>query len=117
MERAVSHPGDPSAAVVEVHLGVSVIRPTLLVARTSLPAIGSHRFHVYEFSREDFQPLDGGEVEWVSQRPVRPVSAWEVESVSLFLTQCGWSLLPVDDLQGLVDSVRDGGAWIDSEGI
>ena len=117
MPRAMPPIGVGSEEAVGEAIGRPLVRPTLLVDSSDLAEIRAHRLTVYELDPKDFKPVDGSEVEWISDRAVRPRAEWEVTDVPAFLTACGWDLIPVHDLTGLANTLQTAGVILDTEGI
>lgn len=90
----------------------------LLVDRSDIPSLRSHRFTVYTFDKGDFSPLGGSDnIEWVSRKGVRPVSKETLADSTRYLRENGWNLVPVAGIEEIVGELRNQGHFVNSEGV
>jgi len=90
----------------------------LLVDRSDIPSLKSHRFTVYAFDKGSFSSLGGsGDIEWVSRKGVRPVSKETLTDSTRYLRENGWNLVPVAGIKKIVRELRSQGHFVNSEGV
>ena len=90
----------------------------LLVDKSDIPSLRSHRFTVYAFDKKDFRPLDGSSgIEWVSRKGVSSVSKKTLTDSVKYIVNNGWNLVPVAGIEEIVGELRKQGHFVNSEGI
>ena len=110
--------GELIDSLMEMGIELRIDSMNLLVDKSDIPSLRSHRFTVYAFDKKDFRPLDGSSgIEWVSRKGVSSVSKKTLTDSVKYIVNNGWNLVPVAGIEEIVGELRKQGHFVNSEGI
>jgi hypothetical protein len=89
----------------------------LLVPRDQRRLLREHTFTVYRLPGAQFTPLDPDGIEWIAQKPVRPLAVSAHTDAIQYIRELGWRLVPVADPVSLAERLRDLGHFVAGEGL